>query len=498
MKRLLLFFIVTLSFAGCKENELGSEKESVGHAGKSNAQTAAAGSEFTIAVIPDTQYYVSGQFGGTPAMFTAQIDWIKANQAAENIVYVASLGDITDHGDGVVSEWTNATTHGYYKLETQAGFTNGIPYGTCVGNHDQTPNTGHPLTCSTAKYNTYFGANRFRPRAYYGENYAGTGSNNNDSHYDLFTAGGIDFIVIYVEYDSAGEDWTNMNNWVYNLLGTFAARKAIVVTHYTLGGSSPTIEWGAQGLALYNRIKSRNNVFMMLGGHITGDRALYPVFDRNTISSIEADYQAQTNGGNGYMRLHKISVSNNTMSVKTYSPHLNLYKTGAASQFTVPLFTPAVNPDTPPATPVADGKYRITNVNSGRVIGVASGSTAAGAQLVQWDWVPTAPNQHWNISKIGTTGYYRITNVGSGRDMNISGASYLNGAKVVQWTYYPAAPFSDEWTITDMGSGSYKICNRYTGLGLNVDGGSTANGAHITTWINGGVPSQLFQLAIVP
>ncbi|HEY0668327.1 MAG TPA: hypothetical protein VGD22_09145, partial [Sphingobacteriaceae bacterium] len=157
---------VSICFSGCKKELTVQEG---GSASKSGRASTSAVPDFTIAVLPDTQNMVSSQYGGTPSMMTAQINWIKANQVAENIVYVASLGDMTDHGDTYASEWTNVANNGYYLLESQAGFPNGIPYGTCVGNHDQTPNTGHPLTCSTTAYNGKFGANRFRSRAYYGE-----------------------------------------------------------------------------------------------------------------------------------------------------------------------------------------------------------------------------------------------------------------------------------------------------------------------------------------
>ena len=55
---------------------------------------------FSIAVIPDSQYYLAqAQLGGTFDMFKAQIDWIQKNQEKENIAYVAHMGYITDHGD---------------------------------------------------------------------------------------------------------------------------------------------------------------------------------------------------------------------------------------------------------------------------------------------------------------------------------------------------------------------------------------------------------------
>lgn len=296
--------------------------------------------DFSIAVLPDTQYYTAVKNGGTMDMFTAQIDWIKANQVKENIAYVAHVGDITDHGDDprtAFNEWYPART-AMYGLENPVS----IPYGLAVGNHDQFPSQ-YPLTGTTTYYNRYFGVKHFEGRPYYGGHY----SNNNDSHYDLFTAGGIDFIVIYIEYDAFNEDQTNMNNWAYDLLGVYSSRKAIVVSHYLIGnnGTAGTNQgtqgaWRSQGQTMYNRLKSRPNLFMMLCGHVgdNGEGYREEVFEGRTVRIFLSDYQSRPNGGEGIMRLYTISPSKNQIGVRTFSPFTNTSETDGDSQFTVPLF----------------------------------------------------------------------------------------------------------------------------------------------------------------
>src|SRR5690554_4899688 len=64
---------------------------------------------FQIAVLPDTQYYTAQKHGGTVEMFQEQITWIKENQAANNIKYVAHLGDLVDHGEQKMVEWERAS-----------------------------------------------------------------------------------------------------------------------------------------------------------------------------------------------------------------------------------------------------------------------------------------------------------------------------------------------------------------------------------------------------
>lgn len=154
-------------------------------------------------------------------------------------------------------------------------------------------------------------------------------------------------------------------------------------------------------------------------------------------------------------------------------------------------------PLTPPAAPIANGKYKIVNRRSGKAIAVDANSLADGAPLVQWTYA-TTPNKEWNITQIGTSGYYRITNVNSGKDMNITSASYLNGAQAIQWPYSASAPKNDEWYIEDVGSGYYKIVSRYSGKVLNVEAASLLDGANIIQYTYTTVPQSEWEITLVP
>ena len=140
---------------------------------------AAAGPDFSIVAIPDPQYYASTY----PSIYNAQMQWVADNQATNNIVYVASLGDNVDVASNL-TQWDNADAA--YDILDAAG----VPYGLTLGNHDGAPS-------GTGNYNTYFGEARFTGRPYYGGHY-GT---DNDNHFALFSASGLNFIVIFIEYD---------------------------------------------------------------------------------------------------------------------------------------------------------------------------------------------------------------------------------------------------------------------------------------------------------
>jgi hypothetical protein len=296
--------------------------------------------KFSIAVLPDTQYYLAqAQLGGTFDMFKAQIDWIQKNQVKENIAYVAHMGDVTEHGDNPVtarSEWYLAKT-ALYGLENPVS----IPYGLAVGNHDQFPSQ-FPVKGTTTFYNQYFGVKHFEGRPYYGGHY----DRNNDSHYDLFTAGGLDFIVVFLEFDSHNEDQAGLYGWANEVLKKNASRKAIVVSHSILhfnpikGTNMPQASFNAEGKAIYEALKGNANLFMMLSGHVgdNGEGYRADVYNGHTIKTFLNDYQSRPNGGHGLMRLYTFSVKKNELSIKTFSPYFRETETDNDSQFTVPLF----------------------------------------------------------------------------------------------------------------------------------------------------------------
>ncbi len=286
---------------------------------------AAQGSDFTLAVLPDTQYYTGALNGGTPAIFTKQTQWIVNNQSSKNIIYTAHLGDCVENGNSSTLEWDRAVSSLKLLENPLTGFADGIPFGLAVGNHDQTPN-GNAAGASTQLYNQYFGTSRFRARQYYGGRY-GT---NHDNHYQLFSASGLDFIVIYLEYDPTPS--AAVINWADALLKTYSNRRAIVVSHNLL---TEQAAFSAQGQAVYNALKNNSNLFLMLAGHVLAEARRQDIFNGRTVHTLLSDYQGRDNGGNGWMRYLEFSPANNQIRVKTYSPVLNTFETDADSQFTL-------------------------------------------------------------------------------------------------------------------------------------------------------------------
>ena len=330
------------------------------------------GPNFTLIGQPDTQYYTGELNGGTNAILLSINNWIVANRAPRNIAYVATLGDCVEHGDngGNDIEWQRADA-GYDLIEDPqtTGLAEGIPYGITVGNHDQSPNGDAAGT--TTFYNQYFGASRFQGRSYYGGHY-GT---NNDNWYDLFSAGGMDFIVISLEYDTTPDQ--PVLDWADQLLTTHSNRRALVLSHNLCGTGNPA-SFSAQGTATYNALRDHDNFFMMMAGHVPGEGRRQDTFNGVTVNTLMSDYQGRTNGGNGWIRIMTFSPANNTIEVETYSPWLSQFETDADSRFTL--------------------SYNMTNTPAFQLIGSNSGVASGSNSQLTWSNLLPNTTYEWYVT----------------------------------------------------------------------------------------------------
>lgn len=263
-----------------------------------------AAGDFTIIALPDTQN--EAQF--FPTVFTSQTQWIVDNASAENIVFVTHLGDIVNTANST-TQWANADAA--MDLLDLAG----IPYSVGPGNHDL------PLYSSPSHYNTYFGVARFSGKSWYGGNFGGDNYNN----YSLFSASGMDFILINLQFSPTSA----MLDWADALLKANPDRRAIVVSHSILDANN---SFTAEGTPIFNALKGNANLFLMLCGHMrsSNDGAAYRAEagdDGHTIHIMLADYQDYPNGGNGYLRLLRFSPADNKIYATTYSPYIGQFIT---------------------------------------------------------------------------------------------------------------------------------------------------------------------------
>jgi hypothetical protein len=296
--------------------------------------------DFTIVALPDTQYY-SQTF---PEIFLAQTQWIVEQRMDRNIVFVTHEGDIVQLAP-ITTEWDVASAAmSLLEDPVTTQLPEGIPYGLSVGNHDQHPNNqaGFPSDpgSTTAQFNQYFGLPRFEEKSWYGGHFG----DNNDNSYQLFEARGMKFIVIHHEFDDTVTSMIDqVLEWTDELLEVYHDRRAIITSHSLLCTvvNCPSTLWAPfsnQGLATYEALKHHRNLFLMLCGH-AGTSLQQPrredTHDGHTIHTLLSNYQRGEDCpywcGNGWLRILTFKPSEDLISVRTYSPWLDAYKTDACT-----------------------------------------------------------------------------------------------------------------------------------------------------------------------
>ena len=165
---------------------------------------SAATPDFMLVLIPDPQN--ESQYA--PAMFTSQTNWIVNNKAANNIVYVTAAGDMVN---------TSSSNTQYQNADAAIDILDagGVRYTMATGNHD--------IAYGTTYYANYFGVSRYASYLYSNGGWFG-GSYDDYNTYSLFSASGMDFILINLQYNPGSA----VLNWAEGLLTTYSSRRAIV------------------------------------------------------------------------------------------------------------------------------------------------------------------------------------------------------------------------------------------------------------------------------
>jgi hypothetical protein len=264
---------------------------------------------FTIIVLPDTQYYSDNY----PWIFENQTQWIIENRKSKNIVFVTHLGDIVDHWWDT-EEWDNAN-NSLSKLGAD------LPFGVLPGNHD-----GAEQSDDLSNYNNYFGFSRFNNQSWYGGAYQNINSNN----YQLFSAAENDYLIFHIQFNPSGE----VLIWASDVISQFPSRKVIVSTHSYVHGFYSNSRSGI-GDKIWEKLVEphADQVFLVLSGHYENEVRITSLANGYFVHQLLSDYQDRPNGGNGWLRIIKFSPSIDEISIKTYSPYLNKYETDSNSQF---------------------------------------------------------------------------------------------------------------------------------------------------------------------
>ena len=140
----------------------------------------------------------------------------------------------------------------------------------------------------------------------------------------------MEIVVVDLEYDENPPP--AVQEWARSVFEAHPKAFGILNSHYIVGGSG---NFGAQGQAIYEALKATDNVQLMTCGHVSAEARRTDTYQGNVIHSMLADYQADGDGGSGFMRIWEFSPANDELTVRTYSPSRDEWLTDDDSEFTL-------------------------------------------------------------------------------------------------------------------------------------------------------------------
>jgi 3',5'-cyclic AMP phosphodiesterase CpdA len=301
-----------------------------------------ASGSFTVAVLPDTQYY-SAQF---PETYHAQTQWLVANKTARNIACVLHLGDLTDHN--TPEEWEIAKA-AMGRLDGQ------IPYFLVAGNHDY----GESGRCEnrTTRLNEYFPVEKYQDLPTFGGCYDQEPTRMENT-FHRFSAGGRDFLVLALEFGPRRD----VVRWAREVVARHQDHEVILMTHAYLYHNNARYDWkkfgGKQfwsphcypfaatgevmdGERLWAELVSRSENFILtLNGHVLGDglgKSTTATPGGRAVHELLVNFQMRPGGGDGWLRLLEFQSDSRIVKVYDYSPTRNQRNESSKNEFEIAL-----------------------------------------------------------------------------------------------------------------------------------------------------------------
>ena len=264
----------------------------------------AVGPRFTLAVLPDTQYLFDGD-NADPAPLRATLAHVVQRRAADNIVFLAQLGDLTEHG----TEQEMALVG-----ETFRSVDGRVPYSVLAGNHDVTSATDDQR--GPTPYTRNFGPERFQRQS----TFRGASADGYNSAHQ-FTAAGRDWLVLALDWRISDDGLS----WANEVLRQHRAVPTIVTTHdMAYSDDAGRAFLSRNGRRLWSGlIRDNDQVFLTLNGHDwPPGRGVLTNTAGHDVHVHIANYQDRYYGGAAMLRLYRFDLVRGRIDVETYAPWL--------------------------------------------------------------------------------------------------------------------------------------------------------------------------------
>ncbi|MEU1972805.1 metallophosphoesterase [Microbacterium sp. NPDC019599] len=268
---------------------------------------------FSLAVIPDTQNEITA----SDSRFANRVAWLVANRESLDLRYAMQVGDLTNWGAVDPAQFARAATE-LQPLE-QA-----MPWSGAIGNHDTAAVCAGGSACpgantnvtvrDTTAYNRYLPVSRF-------PNVEGTfEAGKIDNAYQVFQAGGVDWLVLNLEL------WPRVEavGWAKSVVASHPDHNVVVVTHAylnadgTIGGTNGGYGATSPQYLFDNLIKVYPNIKIVLSGHVGTSAVRTDVgVNGNRIVSLLTSYHSWTNP----VRILEIDTAAGTATSTVYAPY---------------------------------------------------------------------------------------------------------------------------------------------------------------------------------
>ncbi|MGN8050968.1 metallophosphoesterase [Curtobacterium sp. 22159] len=293
------------------------------------------GSRFTLAVLPDTQFYSrysASQFlpryGDDP--FHVQTQWLAEHADELNVPFVTHVGDVVDQV-GQAGEW-QAADRAMRVLDDAR-----LPYSITTGNHDVLDSrdtrfdTSYDLAAEP--YLKTFPASRAaaQPTVENGTDPTGL------SRFHVFEAEGQRFLSLALPWRASDETLA----WADQVIADHPTLPTILTSHEVINIASDgtTAVDTAYGERLWDRLIAPNDqVFLTFNGHFHGSTWKNRTNDAgHGVTQVLIDHQMDYEGGDGYLGLVEFDLTNGTLEMQTASPWVTWKPSETLTAYDQPL-----------------------------------------------------------------------------------------------------------------------------------------------------------------
>lgn len=305
--------------------------------------------DYTIAVIPDTQY-MAPQY---PQAMKDYFAWMRDHAGELNIKLAISVGDIVDTPSSA-AEWSVAA-------EAYSYLDGVIPYVILPGNHDVILNR-ETLERNHTNYNIYFPYSQYSQKPTFGGAYK---EGRMENTYHFFDIGDVEYMVVALEFGPTAE----ILEWANDIVAANPDKRVIFATHsyvYHNGEliapdhidyPSHYISNAKNGDDMWEKFVSKHdNIVLALSGHIGHPDLVVREgigVSGNAVQQVLADAQFMEPRDLGMVMLMAFKEGSNDVGVNWYSVKNDMLFR-EKNQFTMKLNLYAENGGNPHPEPESD------------------------------------------------------------------------------------------------------------------------------------------------